>query len=76
MKLTATIDGETYSVTEVGDCEIPGNWPHDGARMKDAMSDAIKRCAMRFGVAIHLWSQNEFYLDRAIAKTLEEKASA
>lgn len=75
LKLTATIDGVAYSVTECGDCEQPTNWPHDGARMKDAMSDGIKRAAMRFGVAIHLWSGKEFLLDRAIAKALEEDGS-
>jgi hypothetical protein len=67
LRLSCTIDGHPYSVTEVGDCENPGNWPHDGARMKDAMSDAIKRCAMRLGVALHVWAQNEWYLDRALA---------
>jgi hypothetical protein len=73
LRLSCTIDGHPYSVTEVGDCENPGNWPHDGARMKDAMSDAIKRCAMRIGVALHVWAQDEWYLDRALA-ALEEKA--
>jgi hypothetical protein len=71
-KLTCTIDGETVSVTEVGDCEQPGNWPHDGARMKDAASDAIKRCAMRLGVGLHLWSQREFFLFDWLDKQTED----
>lgn len=60
--LTVTIDGTTVTVQDVGDCEAPHNWPHDGARMKDAVSDAIKRCAMRLGCGLHLWSQEEYYL--------------
>ena len=67
LALTVTVDGETVTVVECGDCESPHNWPHDGARLKDAMSDAIKRCAMRLGVAIHLWAQDEFYIDQALA---------
>lgn len=58
----ATIDGTRVSVTEAGDCENPGNWPHDGARLKDAASDAYKRCAMRIGVGLHLWADEDFYL--------------
>lgn len=75
LALTVTIDGREVTVTEVGDCESPHNWPHDGARMKDAMSDAIKRCAMRLGVAIHLWAQGEFFIDRALDKKLENLES-
>lgn len=61
-RLTVDIDGRRTSVEEVGDCESPHNWPHDGARLKDAMSDALKRCAMRLGVTLHLWSGDEFSL--------------
>jgi hypothetical protein len=67
LKLEVTIDGRLVTVTEVGDCEQPHNWPTDGARMKDAMSDAIKRCAMRLGCGIHLWAQDLFYLHDALA---------
>lgn len=72
LQLTVTVDGAEVTVTEVGDCESPHNWPHDGARLKDAMSDAIKRCAMRLGVAIHLWAQDEFFIDVAAATAAEE----
>lgn len=71
-RLTLTVDGHTHTVIEVGDCEQPHNWPHDGARLKDAASDAIKRCAMRgWGIGIHLWSQDQFVLDRALARKEE-----
>ena len=60
--MDAEIDGRYVTITEVGDCEQPHNWSTDGQRLKDAASDAYKRCAMRIGVALHLWSQDDFYL--------------
>lgn len=71
-RMRADIDGHVVGVEEVGDCESPHNWPHDGARLKDAMSDALKRCAMRLGCGLHLWSQDEFTL----AKQLADRESA
>ena len=70
-RLTVVVDGVTHRVEEVGDCEQPHNWPHDGARLKDAMSDAIKRCAARFGIGLHLWAQGEAYLYERLAKEAE-----
>lgn len=67
-RLTVEIDGKRTVIEEVGDCEQPHNWPHDGARLKDAMSDAIKRCAARLGVGLHLWSQDESYLYAQLTK--------
>lgn len=66
-RLTMEIDERETIIEEIGDCEDPRNWPHDGARMKDAMSDAFKRCAMRVGLGLHLWAQEEYVLDRALA---------
>ena len=66
LRMTAVIDGRTVVVEEVGDCEEPHNWPHDGARAKDAFSDAYKRCAMRLGVGLHLWAQEHFYLGQKL----------
>lgn len=66
--LTVTIDDQTVSITEIGDCETPSNWKTNGARAKDAASDAIKRCAMRIGVGLHLWSQQQFTLADQLAK--------
>lgn len=65
-RLSCSIDGRPTRVEEVGDCEQPHNWPHDGARLKDAMSDALKRCAMRLGCGLHLWSQAEFTLSKQL----------
>lgn len=61
-RLTCTIDGREVSVTEVGDCDNPGNWKTDGARLKDAASDAFKRAAMRLGAGLHLWCQGSYVL--------------
>lgn len=61
-RLRCQIDGRVVVVEEAGDCEDPHNWPHDGARMKDAMSDALKRAAMRVGLGLHLWSQADYFL--------------
>lgn len=65
-ELTVEIDGRTTTIVEVGDCEMPSNWPHDGARMKDAASDALKRCAARIGCGLHLYSQDDYRLDKAL----------
>jgi len=66
--MTVTIDGRVTTITEVGECERPDNWPTEGARLKDAASDALKRCAMRFGVGLHLWAQDRFVLSNMLDK--------
>tara|TARA_B100000287_G_C20455198_1_gene711110 strand:+ start:113 stop:559 length:447 start_codon:yes stop_codon:yes gene_type:complete len=72
LALTVEIDGELVTVEEVGDVEQPFNWKSDGARLKDAVSDGVKRCAMALGVGLHLWSQfegkSEYFLDKQLAK--------
>ena len=64
--LSCTIDGMPVVVVEVGDVEHPGS--NNAANLKNAASDAYKRCAMRLGVGLHLWSQDNYYLDKALAK--------
>ena len=72
LTLTVEIDGELVTVEEAGDVEQPFNWRTDGARLKDAVSDAVKRCAMAMGVGLHLWSQfdgqSEYFLDEQLKK--------
>ena len=72
LALTVEIDGELVTVEEVGDVEQPFNWKSDGARLKDAVSDGVQRCAMALGVGLHLWSQfegkSEYFLDKQLAK--------
>jgi len=64
--LTVTVDGTPVSVSEVGDVERPSD--NNGTNLKNAASDAIKRCAMRLGVGLSLWSQENYYLDKALEK--------
>lgn len=74
-RLSAMVDGQLRTVVEVGDCERPDNWPHDGARLKDAASDAFKRCCMRgFGLGLHLYSGESFALFDALVKRDETGA--
>ena len=60
-KLTATIDGREVTVVEVGDEEQPqqGN---SASNAKKAASDAYKRCWMRLGLGLHLWSGDDYEL--------------
>jgi len=64
--LHCTIDGRAVHITEVGDCERPTDNP--ASNLKSASSDALKRCAMRFGLGLHLWVGESYYLDRSLSK--------
>lgn len=74
MRLSVTIDGRDVVIEDVGDCEQPHNWPTDGARLKDATSDALKRCCARIGLGTHLYEKatGEFFL----ADSLKRKRDA
>lgn len=68
-RLEVTVDDRLIVIEEVGDVERPsGNAASD---LKSASSDAFKRCAMRLGVGLHLWSGENYYLDKALAKREE-----
>lgn len=67
--LHAEVDGRPVHISEVGDCENPG--PNSATNLKTAASDALKRCAMRLGVGLHLWVGNGYYLDRALKKQID-----
>lgn len=64
--LSVVIDGMPVVVVEVGDVEHPSQ--NNASNLKNAASDALKRCAMRLGVGLHLWSQDNYYLDKALEK--------
>jgi hypothetical protein len=70
-RLRVTLDGQECVIEEVGDVEHPGNWKTEGARLKVASSDALKRCAMRLGLGLHLWSGDLYFLDRALNRAAE-----
>jgi hypothetical protein len=74
-RLTCEVDGRTVSIEEVGDAVGGGAWRHDGERLKDSASDALKRCAMRLGLGLHLWSGKEHYFLRDRLKAREEVPS-
>jgi hypothetical protein len=79
VSLSAVIGGREVTVSEVGAVDeiiardsgedVTGN---DGERAKLAVSDGLKRCAMRLGVGLHLWSGPSFRLDRALASNDSE----
>ena len=75
LEMTFNIGGRDVSVQEVGDVEQPFNWKTEGARMNDAVSDAVKRCAMAIGCGLHLWARHdgksEYFLDQQLSKELE-----
>lgn len=64
--LEVQVDERLVVVTEVGDVEHPG--ANNGSNLKSASSDALKRCAMRLGLGLHLWTQEAYYLDRSLSK--------
>lgn len=67
VRMTTTIDGQPVHIEEVGTEDNPG-MNNDAEALKNAQSDAYKRCAMRLGVGLHLWAQDTYYLDKALAK--------
>jgi hypothetical protein len=77
LALTIDVDGQLVTVEEAGDVENPFNWKTDGARLKDAVSDGLKRCAMAIGCGLHLWAQfegkSEYFLDKQLEKALENE---
>jgi hypothetical protein len=58
-QMEALIDGRVVAVDEAGDAN-EGEGP-DASPLKNALSDAYKRCAMRLGVALHLWTPEGHY---------------
>ena len=60
--LTVEIDGKTVTVQEAGDAENKGAKGNNGTLLQTASSSAFKKCAMRVGVGLHLWSGEDYYL--------------
>ena len=49
----------------------------DGPNMKECSSDAIRRCAMRFGVALDLWAKEDLQATREeVSERLDPAAGA
>ena len=72
--LTGTVDGKLITREDYGMCDKPffhdnPNKVHNnGQRAKECVSDAIKRCAMRFGVGIELYD-TDAWLSSYLEKT-------
>ena len=72
-RLTIEIDGRVTTIEEAGSCEAgPWDW-NDGERLKKAASDALKRCGMRLGVALHLWCKrdDQFFIHRLLTDEMK-----
>ncbi len=65
--LTCEIDGRRVTVSEVGDVANPK--PANGENAQIASSQAFKRCAMRLGLGLHLWSGELYFLDKALGES-------
>jgi hypothetical protein len=74
-RLTAMVDGVMVPIEETGSCDAGAYEDNDGERLKKAASDALKRCAMRLGVGIHLWCKttDEFFLPTVLRAGEPEK---
>ena len=70
LRMMFSIDGQPVVIDEIGECERPG--ANDGLNAKNAVSDAVKRCAMRVGLGLELWCQETYVLDKALAREQEE----
>lgn len=70
-QITANINGEQVTKESTGVVEHPFNWKTDADRLKVAESDAFKRCAMKFGVALHLYIKDEEFILHDLLKSKE-----
>ena len=84
-KISGTIDGQFRSVVEAGMCDKPfevenRRSSNNGERLKECISDAVKRCGMRLGIGIELYDTQVWissYLDpKPKPKTKEIKPKA
>ena len=79
--ISGTIDGEFRSVTEAGMCDKPffveggKKVSNNGERLKECISDAIKRCGMRLGLGLELWDTEVWLIDYLDPKTKAEPKS-
>lgn len=67
-RLTVNTPDGRVSVSEVGNADNSWMESDDGSRLKKATSDALKRCAMRLGVGLHMWCKtpDEYFLARVL----------
>jgi hypothetical protein len=68
--LSVIVNGRPVRIVEAGDVEGAAA-QEDGANLKEASSDAFKRCWMRTGLGLHLWSQDDYFLPKQLDKNAE-----
>lgn len=68
-ELTVYIDGEKRVVQDYGDVEHNQN--NNGANAKHCSSDAFKRCASHLGLGLHVWINNQYFLERVLDKAID-----
>ena len=73
--MTCVIDGKHTTITEVGTEDRPA-MHNDAENLKNAASDALKRCAMRMGLGLHLWSGADYFLLKQLEKDEASENSA
>ena len=71
--LSCSIYYQPVTIEEVGSIHQAAKEPSDGDRLKKATSDALKRCAMRLGLGVHLWCKREdqFFLPNLMVAASE-----
>jgi len=67
LALKVTVDGKEVSVEEAGGIGTR-SMSDSGEALKDCISDAFKRCAMRLGLGLHLWAGKHYYLHNVLEK--------
>tara|TARA_B100001559_G_scaffold320457_1_gene332728 strand:- start:1260 stop:1691 length:432 start_codon:yes stop_codon:yes gene_type:complete len=71
--LIVNVDGKQVKVSGIGtDQNNAGK--DDGDIIKEMESDALKRAAMRVGVGLHLWAQDQYFLFAQMLKVHEMTA--
>ena len=68
-ELSVVIDGEERVVQDYGDVEHNQN--NNGANAKHCASDAFKRCASHLGLGLHVWINNQYFLDGKLSKAID-----
>ena len=68
-KIKAMVDGKEVSVSGTGTETFDGD--STGEKLKKMESDALKRAAARLGVGLHLWAQDQYFLDIQLAKDID-----
>ena len=70
LEMRFIIDLEQVVIEEAGECERPGD--NNALNLKMAISDGIKRCCMRVGIGLELYTEH-YDLERALQRRADEQ---